>query len=132
MSAEGAVQAAVLAVLRGDVTLSAGLNGVFEGPPIKATPPYAELGEMLSGDWSVKDRDGRELRLAVMLRDVAETSARVQGLAGAAGIAIEALPRELGDWRVVSVALVRTRLLRPAPGRWTLMVEYRVRVLAAG
>ncbi|SDA35219.1 DUF3168 domain-containing protein [Sphingomonas sp. NFR15] len=127
MSAETVAQAALLAALK-DI---AGLNGVFEGPPVKATPPYAEIGETLSGDWSVKDRDGRELRLAVTIRDAAETPARVQALAAAAGAAIAALPRDLGAWRVASVAFVRSRLLRPAPGRWGVVIEYRVRVLAA-
>lgn len=126
MSAESVVQAAVLAALRG----LGGLNGVFEGPPVKATPPFAELGELLSGDWGVKDRDGRELRLAVTIRDVGETSARAQVLGGAAGAAIEAIPRDLDGWRVASLVLVRSRLLRPTPARWSVMIEYRVRVLA--
>ncbi|MDF0486786.1 DUF3168 domain-containing protein [Sphingomonas sp. H39-1-10] len=127
MSAESLVQAALLAALK-DI---AGLNGVFEGPPVKATPPYAEIGETLSGDWSVKDRDGRELRMAVTIRDAAETPARVQALAAGAVAAIEALPRDLGAWRIASLAFVRSRLLRPAPGRWSAVIEYRVRMLAA-
>lgn len=127
MSAESVVQAALVAALKGNT----GLNGVFEGPPVKATPPYAEIGETLSGDWSVKDRDGRELRLAVTIRDAAETPTRVQALAAAAGAAIEALPRDLDGWRIASLVFVRMRLLRPAPGRWSAVIEYRVRMLAA-
>ena len=127
MSAESVVQAALLAGLRG----VAGLNGVFEGPPVKATPPYAEIGELLSGDWSVKDRDGRELRLAVTVRDAGETAARVQALGDAVGAAIAGLPRDLDGWRVASLVFVRSRLLRPAPGRWSAVIEYRVRMLAA-
>lgn len=126
MSAESVVQAALLDALRG----LPGLNGVFDGPPVKATPPYAEIGELLSGDWSVKDRDGRELRLAVTVRDAGETSARGQTLGGAVGAAIETMPRDLGGWRVASLVFMRSRLLRPAPGRWSVVVEYRVRVLA--
>lgn len=127
-SAESVVQAAALAALRG----IDGLNGVYLAPPVKATPPYAELGDLLSGDWSVKDRAGRELRLAVTVRDTAESNARVQGLAGAVGAAIEALPRDLAGWRVASVVLVRSRVRGGPPGRWSASVEYRVRVLAAG
>ena len=124
--AESVVQAAVLAALRG----IDGLNGVYLAPPVKATPPYAELGDLLSGDWSVKDRAGRELRLMVSVRDAAERNARVQALAGAVGAAIEALPRDLAGWRVASVVLVRSRVRGGPPGRWAAMVEYRVRVLA--
>ena len=127
MSAESVVQAAVLAALRG----VAGLNGVYLGPPVKATVPFAELGDLLGGDWSVKDRMGRELRLLVTVRDAGERPARVQALAEAVGAAIEAVPRDLAGWRVASVVLVRSRLAAAAAGgRWNASVEYRVRVLA--
>jgi hypothetical protein len=128
MTAEAVVQAAALAAVRG----VAGLNGVYLAPPVKATPPYAELGDLLSGDWSVKDRAGRELRLMLSVRDAAESNARVQALAGAVGAAIEGLPRDLAEWRVASVVLVRSRVSGGPPGRWSASVEYRVRVLAAG
>jgi hypothetical protein len=127
MSAESVVQAAALAALR-DV---AGLNGVYLSPPVKATAPYAELGDVLSIDWGVKDRAGRELRLAVTIRDAGETPARAQALAEAARAAIEGLPRDLDGWRVASIALVRSRVGGGPVGRWTALVEYRVRVLAA-
>ncbi len=127
MTAEAVVQAATLAALRA----IDGLNGVYLAPPVKATPPYAELGDLLSGDWSVKDRAGRELRLAVTLRDAAESNARVQALAGAVGAAIAGLSRDLGEWRVASVVLVRSRVSGGPVGRWSAIVEYRVRVLAA-
>ena len=125
-SAESVVQAAVLVALRG----IAGLNGVYVAPPVKATPAYAELGDLLSGDWSVKDRAGRELRLAVTLRDAGETPERVQALANAVGEVIEGLPRDLTGWRVASITLVRSRTSGGPPGRWTAAIEYRVRVLA--
>lgn len=128
MSAERVVQAAALDALRG----VAGLNGVYLGPPVKATPPYAMLGELLSGDWSVKDRAGRELRVLVALRDAGEAPARLHTLCAAVGAAIEALPRDLAGWRLVSVVLVRSRIGGGAPGAWSASVEYRVRVLAEG
>lgn len=131
MSAEGTLALAVATALRGAGGL-AGLNGVFVGPPVKATPPYAEIGEVLGIDWSVKDRVGRELRVSVTLRDAGETAARVQALSDAAGGAIEALPRVIDGWAVASVALARSRLAASAPGRWTALLDYRVRMLAAG
>ena len=130
MSAEAVLQAALLAALRGDATLSAGLNGVFEGPAVKASTPYAELGDLLSVDWGTKSAAGREVRIGVTIRDAAETGVRVQRLADAAGAAIEHCPRDLAGWRVASVALVRARVLRGAPGKWSAVVEYRVRMLA--
>ena len=128
MSAERVVQAAALDALRG----VAGLNGVYLGPPVKATPPYAMLGELMSGDWSVKDRAGRELRVLVALRDAGDAPARLHTLCAAVGAAIEALPRDLAGWRLASVVLVRSRIGGGAPGAWSASVEYRVRVLAEG
>lgn len=128
MSAESVVQAAALGALRG----VGGLNGVYLGTPVKATMPYALLGDLLSGDWGVKDRAGRELRLLVGLRDAGETPARIHELGAAVCSALEALPRDLDGWRLVSVALVRARIGGGAPGAWSASIEYRVRVLAAG
>ncbi|WP_010184824.1 tail completion protein gp17 [Sphingomonas sp. PAMC 26605] len=126
MSAESVVQAAALSALRG----VGGLNGVYLGTPVKATPPYALLGELLSGDWSVKDRAGRELRLLVTVRDAGEAPTRIHSLSAAVGAAIEALPRDLDGWRLVSVALLRARIGGGAAGAWSGSLEYRMRVLA--
>lgn len=129
MSAEAVVRAALVTALEADAVLAGALNGVFAGPPVKASPPYAEIGELLGLDWGVKERAGRELRLAVTLRDAGETPARIELLAAATGAAIAGLPRALGGWDVASVALVRTRIAGTAPGRWVATVDYRVRVL---
>lgn len=132
MSAERVVHDALMAALAGDAALGTALNGVFAGPAVKATPPFAEVGELLSVDWGTKDRAGRELRIAVTLRDAGETPARLHDLAGLAAAAIEAMPRVLPGWAVASLVPLRTRVLRGAPGKWAAVVEYRVRVLAAG
>lgn len=129
-SAEGVLAQAVAQVLRQAAGLAA-LNGVYAGPPLKASPPWAEIGETLGIDWGTKDRAGRELRIAVTIRDAGETSARTTALAAAAGAAIEALPRGLAGWNVASVVLARSRLAGSAAGRWSVTLDYRVRMLAA-
>ncbi len=125
MSAESVLQAAVLARLRA----VAGLNGVYAGPPVRATPPFAELGELISGDWGAKDRAGRELRVLVTLRDAGETAVRLSALAAGVGAAVEALPRDLTGWRVASVVLVRSRSWGTSPGQWSASVDYRIRMM---
>jgi hypothetical protein len=130
MSAEGAVQAGLIAALRQAAGLAA-LNGVFEGPAVRASAPYAEVQPGIAVDWSVKDRAGRELRPAVALYDAGESPARLQGLIGAVCEAIEAMPRGLDGWQVASLVFTRSRMLREAPGHWAATVDYRVRVLAA-
>lgn len=127
MSAESVLQAAVLARLRA----VAGLNGVYAGPPVRATPPFAELGELIAVDWGAKDRAGRELRVLVTLRDAGETGVRLASLAASAGAAIEAMPRDLTGWRIASVALVRSRSWGTGPGQWSASMDYRIRMMEA-
>lgn len=130
MSAEIVVQAAVLAALRGSAVLAAGANGVFAGAPVKASVPYVELGELLAVDWGTKTAAGRELRVLATVRDAGESAVRAQGLAGAVGVAIEGLARDLGGWRVAGVVFLRSRVLRERGGGWAVAVEYRVRMMA--
>ncbi|MDV3166708.1 MAG: DUF3168 domain-containing protein ['Waltheria sp.' little leaf phytoplasma] len=130
--ATAAARAALATLLRADPVLRATLNGVFDGPAVRATPPFAEIGEATSGDWGTKDRVGRELRLAVILRDATETSARIAALAAAVEAAVPGLPRDLVGWRVASVAFLRSRIAGEGPGRWIAAVEFRVRMLASG
>jgi len=127
MSAEAVVQAALAAALE---TLE--LNGVYASAPARARAPYAVLAPVLGGDWGAKDRAGRELRIGATLHDEGPSPARLQALLGEAGVAIEAMPRDLDGWRVASCVLVRSRLAGAGPDRWSGSVDYRVRVLATG
>lgn len=130
MSGAGEVlRAAVVTALRGEASLAATLNGVFLGPAVRASPPFAEVAETLSTDWSTKDQDGREVRLAVLIRDATETPARLMTLADTAEAAMLAMPRDLDGWRIASLVFVRNRIAGEAPGRWLASVEFRARVL---
>jgi hypothetical protein len=128
VSAESVVRAGFVAVLKAEPELAA-LNGVFDGPVVRASEPYAEIADVQASDWSTKDTRGRELRVAVRVRDLAETSARIGGLVEAVERAIEGLPRVLGGWAIASCVFRRSRVAAEAPGRWTGVVEWRVRML---
>lgn len=125
MNAEQTWQATLLIMLRS----INGLNGVYEGPPVKASEPWAELGELLSLDWSTKDMAGRELRSTVFVRDRTETPSRLHDLAAAVNGAVMATGPTLDDWRIASLVLIRTRIIRDRPGGWTAIIEHRVRML---
>lgn len=121
-------QAAVLEALTTALEpLSA--NGVFIGRPVRASAPYAVIGEMAVADWSTKSERGRELRVAVTIRDEGESPARLHALMGEAEAAIEAMPRDLAGWRVASLVFLRSRVLREAAGPWAGLIEYRVRIM---
>lgn len=126
MAAVSAVRAGVLAALRAAPELE--VTRVVEGVT-KATPPFVQLRDVGASDWGTKDRAGRELRVGVTVRDVADLPGRVEALAAAAEAALLALPRVLGRWRVASVVLTRSLVLSEGERRWAVLVDVRVRVL---
>lgn len=129
MSAEVAVRGAVVEALRGDALLMAGLNGLFDGAPGRATAPYGVVGECVALDWGAKDVDGRELVLTVSLFDVGESPSRLAGLLGRVDPVVRAVELAEG-WRVVSARLVRSRVARTsARDGWQALVDYRLRVV---
>ncbi|MFM9827916.1 MAG: DUF3168 domain-containing protein [Sphingomonas sp.] len=129
MSAESVFHAAMLAALKAAPEFGGALNGVFEGPPVKGSEPYAQLGELLATDWSTKDALGRELLSAIIIRDKAESPVRAQALAGVADAVMRALAPNLAGFSIVSLVLIRSRLIRAVPGGWTAIVEHRARLL---
>ncbi|MBN8816266.1 MAG: DUF3168 domain-containing protein [Sphingomonas sp.] len=128
MSAERVLADAVLAGVRD--ALGDQVNGVFDGPAVKASAPWIELGPIVAADWSTKDKPGREVRLVLTVRDRADAPARTHALAAAAGGAVEAVPRDLSGWRIASCVFVRARVSGARPGEWAATVEYQIRVLA--
>lgn len=124
MSAGGAVQAQLAASLG---TL-AELTGVFDGPPPRATFPYAAIDASLERDWSHKSGSGREVMIAVTVWD--DEPARLQALADE----VEAKAGAIGgtsEWHLVSLVLVRRRTIRDVAGPWATAVDFRARLLAA-
>ncbi len=107
-----------------------GLNGAYHGDPIQAVTPFAIVEAGPETDWGHKSGAGREVRLAVTLRDLGEASARVQGLAAAAEQAMQGIAAELGGWRLVSLAFLRSRLMQDRSGGWAAVIEWRARLLA--
>lgn len=136
VSAEGAVHAAMLRVLRCAGPLRAMLNGVRDGPGGMASAPYAEIGECLGGDWGAKGMEGREVRIGLTLHDRGESAGRLgemMALADAALRGPEGLEATVGGgWRAATVALIRSRIVRRREEGWTATMDYRVRVVAAG
>lgn len=131
MSPATALHGAMLTALGNAADFGGALNGVFEGPAPKASEPYAEIGELIGTDWSTKDRAGQELRTAIIIRDRTDSPARLHALAAAADAAMAGIAREPGGWRIASIVLLRTRIIRTAPGLWAAMVEHRIRMIEA-
>jgi hypothetical protein len=132
MSAELAVRGAVLAALNGDPTLGALVNGVYDGPPVKASEPHVVVGECAGSEWGTKDAAGREVRVSVSLYDRQEASARLAQMTARADALILNLSGASADgWRIATVVLIRSRTARARDRGWACVVDYRLRALAA-
>ncbi len=107
--------------------------GVFDGAPVRASFPYAVVEAGPETDWSHKTGVGRELRIAVTLRDRGERPTRLRRLMGEAETALATLG-DLTGWRLVTLHHVRSRLVREGhdaePRGWMGAIEFRARMLA--
>jgi hypothetical protein len=107
----------------------AGLTGIFDRHPLQASSPYAMVDAGLETDWSHKNGVGREVRLAVVLRDQGERPTRLHGLSGDAQAALTSLEVEAG-WRLVTFNFVRSMVVAESTGQWVLTLQYRARMLS--
>ena len=125
MSAGAALQAAAVAALQG----IAELGGVHDGPPVQAAVPYAVVEAGPEADWGHKSAAGRELRLAVTIRDEGERPARLRRLMGECETALAGIAAVSG-WQVVTMRFLASRTAKDRQGGWAGLVEFRARLLA--
>ncbi len=108
------------------------LGGVYPGPPLQSAFPYATIECGPEADWGHKSGRGREVRLAVTLRDSGERPERAQAFAEVVEAAMEA-GLDVEGWRLVTLALVRARTVAEGRGGrlgWAVAIDYRARMLA--
>lgn len=130
MNAESDIRAALIAELRGDAALMAQVNRIHDGVPVKATPPTVIVGECTGADWATKDRAGRELRIGITIEDDRETPARISDIMPLADAAVQRLSGAVAGWRIGSLRMIRSRLVKTRDGQWNAVMDYRIRVLA--
>jgi len=126
-NAAEALQAAAIEALE---TLE--LGGIYPGRPLQAAFPHAIVECGAETDWGHKGGRGRELRLAVILRDAGERPDRARAFAGVAEATIEA-GLEPEGWQLVTLAMTRRRTLAEGRGGragWAVAIDYRARMLA--
>ena len=123
MSAGGALQTAIAAALSG----VDGLIGVFDGPPARASYPYAALDATTESDWGHKSGDGREVLVAITVWD--DEPVRLHELADQVESQLAGLPAVDG-WQLVTMRLVRRRVIRDVAGPWAAAIDFRARMLA--
>lgn len=123
MSAGGALSTAIATALS-SVT---DLTGVFDGPPARAAYPYVALDATTETDWGHKSGDGREVLVAITVWD--DEPVRLQSLADAVEASLAQLP-DTDGWELVTMRLVRRRVIRDVAGPWAAAIDFRARMLA--
>jgi len=129
MSDEGAA-GVLAAALQRAMREVPGLSGSFDEAPIAAGDAHAwvEMGPEV--DWGHKSGAGAEIRFAILVRCGGERPDRARRLLSAVRAEVEALGVAGDGWRLVSLALVRARVVREPGPRWTGAADYRARLLA--
>ena len=102
------------------------LSGVYDGPPARAAFPYAAIDAGSESDWSHKSGEGREVMIATTLWD--DQPARLHPLADALEVAVLGT-QVIDGWQLVSLRLVRRRIVRDVAGPWAAIVDFRARLL---
>jgi hypothetical protein len=125
MSAGAALQAVAVSALQG----VADLGGVYDGQPLQAAVPYAVVESGQEADWGHKNGAGREIRLAVTIRDEGERPLRLRRLMAEAEVALSAICAVVG-WQLVTMRFLSSRVAKDRQGGWIGLVEFRARLLA--
>ncbi|HEY0325942.1 MAG TPA: DUF3168 domain-containing protein [Allosphingosinicella sp.] len=123
--ASGALVSALAAALR-DVP---GLSQVSDGAPLQAADAAAVVEAGPETDWGFKGGEGAEVRVAIVLRCGGEAPGRARMLGHRAREAVGGVGPDLDGWTLVSLAMMRARVLREAGPKWAAVVEYRARMM---
>ena len=127
---ETELRAVLIGWLRSDAVLANLLNAVVEEAPSRASPPWLGLVASASGDWSTKDRAGREVRVALELHCRGDDPGTAAALGRAVEARIEALPRSQDGFAVATIAFLRARAEQRPGNLRAVLFEYRFRLLA--
>ena len=104
------------------------LSAIEEEAPARTTAPWLAIAASASTDWSTKDRDGREVRIALELHSRGPDDA---ALAQAIEQRIAALAPAQPAFDIASIQFLRARSERRANSSRATLIEYRFRCLAA-
>lgn len=127
---EIALRAALVDWLRTDPALMSQLNSVVEEAPSRSALPWLAISASASSDWSVKDRAGREVRVALELHCRGDRPDSASALVAAIEARIAAMPTVQSAFRLIGVTFLRARAEQRAANTRVVLIEYRFRLMA--
>lgn len=128
---ETQLRAALIDWLREDPALEPQLNAIAEEAPARAHAPWLGIAASASTDWSVKDRAGREVRIALELHCRGDRPDTAASLVTAIEARVETLPRTHTGFALATVQFLRARAEQRPGNTRAILLEYRFRLLAA-
>lgn len=128
MSAELAARAAILTALRSDATLLGLVNQIADGDPVKASAPWLLVGGATATGWGARGVEGVTLRQSFELAMRGTAVTDVSAVLGQIDFVLKAMPGELGDWRITSLNLERSRIRRTET-EWRAGADYSIRLV---
>ena len=127
---EIALRAALIDWLASDPLLASELNAVVEEAPSRTTLPWLAIATSASADWSCKERNGREVRVALELHCRGDAPDAAAALVAAIEARADSLPLAQPGFAVVTARFLRARAEQRGESRRAILIEYRFRLLA--
>lgn len=127
---EIALRAALIDWLRTDPALSARLNAVVEEAPARTALPWLAISASASTDWSVKDRAGREVRVALELHCRDDRPDDAAALTAAIEARIATIPPMQAAFHLAGTTFLRARAEQRVNNTRAVLIEYRFRLMA--
>lgn len=128
---ETQLRAALIDWLRDDPALEPQLNAIAEEAPARAHAPWLGIAASASTDWSVKDRAGREVRIALELHCRGDRPDTAASLVSATQARIESFPRTQAAFAIATIQFLRARAEQRPGNTRAILLEYRFRLMAA-
>lgn len=124
---ENHLRASLIDWLRSDPALET-INSIEEESPLKASAPWLGIAASASTDWGVKDRRGREVRIALELESRAdEPDANAQALTAIERRILD-LPVFQTGFELASIRFLRGRSEARPNNRRGALLEFRFRI----
>lgn len=126
---ENALRREVLKWLDNDSRL-ASVNAFEEETPVTASPPWVGIAASASADWGTKDRDGREIRIALELESRTDETEADGDLLGLIQQRVLNLPAFHPEFEVASIRFLRGRSEQRDHNLRGALLEFRFRIFA--
>lgn len=119
----------LLAWLAEDAALVAAVGRPGEEEPEKPSPPSLTIAASASTDWSTKDRQGRDIRLALELVTRGEDEETILGPGATLERRVATFPSTQPGYRVAVVQFLRSRSERRKGNIRAVVSEWRFLIL---